>query len=401
MTTRNAQPSEQPNSLGSIDWLETPELRRWLGTWLVRHAPLIFGKSLRKLAGREWSNAYGSMSDGLAAVARFLPYLTTAEQLMAVSGAVAKCGLNTSREDLLDELHYSLTHGGNAPENRAALDASPWCNDSVLHEQMLEWMGTKLMIKLFPSSSDSEQKRACQQIICQLSAVNISRGPSQAKRESREQLALFLAVRGMLASDDGAKQLAVSLTAFLRAASPQQTQPIKFAGRTHISTPADLFHSNLKAALESQPVDRSKAARAQRRLLHAIVNQDELRLPMFRLVEDAMHRKKGWVHLRNVFTAIFKHVGHKPSDEEQFRDFERANYPWMRNLTPAQYKRLLGEYAHHTDKRTITLTKKERMIVAERYLKLKKPMQFNEGKSSSEVLYGRAMRAVENKMRSS
>jgi hypothetical protein len=125
-----------------------------------------------------------------------------------------------------------------------------------------------------------------------------------------------------------------------------------------------------------------------------------LRGPLLRLAHDAdlraKQRRKGWEHLRNAFTSVFDHLRREASDEAKFRDFERSNFPYMRHLTRAQRMRLLPELGNDPDHSERDLTKKERMILAARYLKKTRTAleKDADGKNSFATRYGRAMKDV-------
>jgi hypothetical protein len=149
----------------------------------------------------------------------------------------------------------------------------------------------------------------------------------------------------------------------------------------------------------------NKEGRALWYVLHAIVFREELRGSLLRLAHDAdmraNQRRKGWEHLRHALKIVFKHIRREASDEAKFRNFERSNFPHMRNLTREQRMRLLPELGNDPDHSVRDLTKKERMILAARYLKKTRTAleKDADGKNSFATRYGRAMKDIRKELR--
>jgi RNAse (barnase) inhibitor barstar len=147
----------------------------------------------------------------------------------------------------------------------------------------------------------------------------------------------------------------------------------------------------------------NKDFRALWHVLRAIVWREELRDSLLRLAHHARVRaeqqRKGWQHLQNALEAVFNHICREPSVEEQIRNFERSNFPEMRNLSRERRMQLLPEMGNDPDHSVRDLTKKERMILAERYFKTRLPFLQNPAPTQSfPTQYGRAMKAVRQEL---
>jgi len=447
-------------SLGSVSWLDTPELRAWFAKWLLQSWQSFYSKSLDALPGRSFAEADDGITSALKRRARQLPLLSTADQLATVAAVAAKFGLRTDRDAVLFELGWHLKKSGHTPENRAAYQASPWCNFHAVREQIRERHGLLLSSTHYPKPSEGDLRVAFKVVLTELGSPEIGRldspklaqllslqrevaaldkaastlpqhsplhaawsdvGPALAafagrldahlndvRKEPdaltplhvrRQQRALFSAVRRILRlSDDpltGPKGLAVFLVSRLR------EWPLLPAGMTvdlaNAFTP-EQRQAIVRVHLGLAPEATSKAACALWRILHVAIFREHLREPLLRLAHDARQRRKGWIHLRGALEAIFVHLNHEPSDGELFRDFERVNYPCMRQLTREQREALVPESGRDPNASVRDLTPKERLAVAARYLKPKVPITFSEGRSPSEVSYRRARAGVRKEL---
>jgi hypothetical protein len=183
---------------------------------------------------------------------------------------------------------------------------------------------------------------------------------------------------------------------------PQIPAGMEFDLENHFNT--DKRRDLVRGHLGLEKLESNKEARALWRVLHAVIFRDELRGSLLRLAHDAdmraKQRRKGWEHLRHALKTVFKHIRREAPDEAKFRNFERSNFPHMRKLTREQRMRLLPELGNDPDHSVRDLTKKERMILAARYLKktrtaLKKDA---DGKNSFATRYGRAMKDVRKEL---
>ena len=98
--------------------------------------------------------------------------------------------------------------------------------------------------------------------------------------------------------------------------------------------------------------------------------------------------------------AVFNHIGRELSDEAMFRNFERANFHEMRNVTWERRMQLLPDCGNDTDHSVRDLTKAERMILFTRFNnKSRTPLEFDaDGRNSFATRYGRAMKAVRKEL---
>ncbi len=83
-----------------------------------------------------------------------------------------------------------------------------------------------------------------------------------------------------------------------------------------------------------------------------------------------------------------------------FRNFERANFAHMRNVTWERRVQLFPALRGETNRSTRDLTKKERMDLFTRFNKKSRtPLERDaDGKKSFETRYGRAMKAVKKEL---
>jgi hypothetical protein len=389
-----AKTPSQHFPLGSIDWLETPSLRRWFADWLAHHWDKVF----RGLRDPLQSEGYWQMRAWMKRHGRHLPSKTTSEQLHAVSAAAARHGGTTTREQIIDELRYLLTRYGEHPDHVEALKASPWCNHFAKHRSALQQMGLRLAKKHFPKNNERDLRFACEKIISELSAWQIYRGPSPPLRELREQRRLYLAMRWLGSQEDGPTKLAANLTKVFRDEWPKNARPIVFVGCDAVFDSREHFDVTYRDCVYRFRGKLSKWLRARRVLVRAIIMRDDLRGAFVRLAEDAFYRKKGWVHFCNAMAAIFTHLARVPSDEEKFRNIELANFPIYRRTTSQQREIWFPELGRDSGG-IRPLKKSERLMLAERFVKTKtKVFRDGQGKSSAEARYGRAMKAVEREI---
>lgn len=339
------------------------------------------------------------MVEAVKGVALKLPRFSTAEQLAALDAEANTFSFKTTRERIESELRYFLRRAGQQRQNAAAFKASPWCNHFANERRILEQAGCNLPKKLYPGDPDSQL--ALESVIGEFGSFEISREVSPALRVRRLQRALFYAIRRLCKPKVGPANLATFIQNVLKE-WPRVPAGMGFDLENHFST--DNRRELVRDHLGLAKLQSNKEARALWRVLHAVIFRDELREPLLRLAYgahlQAKKRRKGWDHLRKALRVIFNHIRSEPSDAEKFRDFERANFPWMRNISREQRMRLLPELGNDPDHSERDLTKKERMILAARYLKKTRTAleKDADGKGSFATRYGRAMKTVRKEL---
>jgi hypothetical protein len=134
--------------------------------------------------------------------------------------------------------------------------------------------------------------------------------------------------------------------------------------------------------------------RALIRVFRAVEADEGLRSSLLVLAGDALtvenQRRKGRPYLRKRLEAVFDHICQLPSDREQFGHFIRLNFPYFRNTTPQRREKMFGEFQ---DDKIRDLTPKEILKQyekflnrqAEKHLKPKTLITFDEGRSASEA----------------
>lgn len=395
-------PSTPP--IASIEWLETPTLRKWFARWLIAQWDYLYGGLGNPLMGQ----AYRAMATRMKRLAPSLPWMTTREQIKAVNTAAKQHGSATIRNRVLEVLRSHLERYGNRPENQEALKASAWCNVFALRQHQLEERGEMLVGKHYSWGKELELCLALQKLLGIFSALEIWPSAATPTRERREQRALFRAIRialGAPSSNDQKpkrealtpRELAARLVHLFRDVWPRHPQPVILLGLNSDFDPRQLAPPSDLALVSRHRGKLSKTDRALRTIFRAIVLRENLRAPLLRLANDAIHRKKGWPHLQNALTAVFAHIVRTRPDEEQFRNFERSHYPTFRDTTKQQREVWIPELARGQDSLRRPLTKKERMILAASCLKVNSARD-GSGQSSAETLYGRAKKRVEREI---
>lgn len=448
--------------LGGFDWLDKKEsLRNWFANWLADTWRLIYRESLHQLHTKADWDAYGAMEETVKRLAIELPRPSTAEQLAAIDAEARKLHFKTTRERIEDELRWFLERAGQQKEHAAAFKASPWCDHFATKKHILNRAGKGIPYKLYPH--DPNARLALESVISEFGSLSISRGFSPAMsqlfavqrgfdqfdkaikslpvespmllafrklepglrhysatlqaeinlranepaafftplRVRRLQRRVYFAVRRLCKPKDGPDKLAGFIQALLK------LWPCVPAGMTldleeHFN--ADNRRKLVRDYLGLADGQTNKEGRALWFVLHAIVFRDELRGSLLHLAhkahQQAKQRRKGWEHLRKALRAVFHHIGRELSDEEMFRNFERANFPHMRNLTREQRLRLLPELGNDPDQSVRDLTTKERMILFKRYnAKNRTPLERDaDGKGSFATRYGRARKAVRKEL---
>jgi hypothetical protein len=402
--------------LGGFDWVDRdstlwPLFARWLiNEWYSIYSPafnnlpgvvidLRGGKqTVHKPASLTWGDAYGAMETAVGKLVDELPKHPSREQLALVHAEALKLGLSTTCEQVENELERFLTFQERS-DNATLLKASPWCNYFANEKHIFEQAGTNLPYKLYPR--DPNMRLVLSSVIGEFGSLEIWRQVSPALRVRRLQRALYYAVRRLCKPKDGPEKLATFVQNLLEA-WPQIPAGMEFDLENHFN--ADKRRELVRGHLGLEKLQSNKEARALWRVLHAVIFRDELRGPLLRLAHDAdmraKQRRKGWEHLRHALRIVFKHIRREASDEAQFRNFERSNFPHMRNLTREQRMRLLPELGNDPDHSVRDLTKKERMILAARYLKKTRTAleKDADGKNSFATRYGRAMKDVRKEL---
>lgn len=449
--------------LGGFAWLDkNARLRRWFAKWLAGVWEHIYRESLHQLQTKADWDTYESMEKAVKRLALKLPRLSTAKQLETIDAKARRLGFNTTRERVEDELRSFLTSAGQHKQHAEAFKASPWCNHFATMEHLLEQAGRDIPYKSYPG--DPNAQLALATVITELGSLEILRGGSPAMsrlfavrrgfdqfdkaikslpaespllsafrkiepglrdysaalqaeinlrakepaafftplRVRRLQRRVYFAVRRLCRPKDGPDKLASFIQGVLRA-WPRVYSGMEFNLEDYFNTDTRL--KLVRDHLHLAPGQMNKEGRALWRVLQAVVFRDELRGSLLHLAnkadQQAKQRRKGWPHLRKALRVVFNHIGRELSDEEVFRNFERANFAGMRNLTRERRMQLLPELGSDPDPAVRDLTKAERMIVAERFLKkiTKTPLKRDaDGKNSASTRYGRAMKAVKKQL---
>lgn len=360
---------------------------------------MIYRDSLRQLHTRTDFAAYDRMEEAAKKLTEKSALLTTAEQIALLDDEAKKLKFKTSRERIEDELRYFLTRAGRQQEHTEAFKASPWCNHFAVQKHILEQAGKDLPYKVYPD--DPESRLLLENVITEFGSLGIWRTTSPTLCERRIQRALYFAVQRLCSAEGGVKKLAAFIHDVLRG-WPMRPAGMEFDLEHYFDT--DLRRKLVSSHLGLASERGTKEARALYRVLGAIINREELRESLLGLAYNARlkaeKRRKGWQHLRRGLGIVFNHIARQPSDEEMFRNFERSNFPWMRNLTREQRMRLLPELGNDPDPSVRDLTKAERMILAARHLPpTRKPLELDaDGKNSFATGYGRAMRTVKKEL---
>jgi|GEM_PF-4187494 len=449
--------------LGGFDWLDRDsKLRRWFANWLTSNWQRIYRESVHQLRGKEdWKN-FDRMEKAIRQLAVKLAGFPTAKQISVIDAKANKFKFKTTSERIENELEYFLTQAGEQLEHEAAFKASPWCNHFANERHIFEQAGTHLPYKLYPR--DPDMRLVLGSVISEFGSLEISRGVSPelsqlfavqrgftqfdkatmslpiespiltAYRETepklrefsamlqaeinrrvnepsafftplrvrRLQRAFYYAVRRLCKPKDGPEKLAAFVQNLLES-WPQIPAGMEFDLENHFN--ADKRRELVRGHLGLAKLQSNKEVHALWRVLHVVIFRDELRGPLLRLAHDAdmraKQRRKGWEHLRHALKTVFNHIRREASDEAKFRNFERSNFPHMRNLTREQRMRLLPELGNDPYHSERDLTKKERMILAARYLKKTRTALENDadGKNSFATRYGRAMKDVRKELR--
>jgi len=374
-------------------------MRRWFAKWLYGAWTAIYGNSLHQLHTKADWDRYEGMGEAVKNLASKLPRYSTAEQLGLLDAEARKFNFKTTRERLEDELGFFLRQNGQQTKNAAAFKASPWCNHFANEEHILKQAGKRLPFKFYPD--DPDMRLALENVISEFGSLEILRDVSPALRIRRLQRAFYFAIRRLCKPKAGSARLATFIQNLLQE-WPCVPAGMEFDLASHFN--ADKRHELVRGHLGLAKLRSSKEACALRRVLHTVIYRDELRGPLLRLAHNARLRaeqhRKGWEHLRSTLKTVFNHIRSGASDEAMFRNFERANFPYMRNLTREQRMRLLPELGNDTDHSVRDLTKAERMILAARFLKNPRTSleRDADGRNSFARRYGRAMRDVKSEL---
>jgi hypothetical protein len=454
---------QQNYHLGGFDWLDKKSsLRRWFADWLTENWRNIYGESLHQLHTKADFERYGRMENAVKSLAAKLPRLSTAEQLAAVDAKARKSNFVTTRERLEDELRYFLTRAGKHRKHAAAFKASPWCAHFSTNEHILERAGKNLPYKVYPHDPDA--RLALENVISEFGSVEIpwevSPAVAQLFATQRDVAQFENAINSLPAESPllrvlpkikpGLHELSTSLQAEInqRPSEPAvRLRPLRsrrldrrvyFAVRRLCKpsngpeklarfiqnllmrwpiVPAGMefdleshFHTNFRRELVCDHYGAaagrlSREACAAWYILEGILARDELRGSLLHLAhkarQHAQQRRKGWERLRKALRTVFNQIRRKTSDEEMFRNFERANFAAMRNLTREQRMHLLPECGNDPDHSVRDLTRAERMILFKRSNKRSRTVLGEhdpDGKSSFATRYGRAMKDVKKEL---
>ncbi len=420
-------------------------------------------QTVHKPASLTWGDAYGAMEKAVEKLADELPKKSSREQLALVHAEARKLGLTTTREQVEDELERFLTFQQH-PQYEALLKASPWCNYFANQEHIFERAGDNLPPMHYPGESGLQlalrrilsefgsfehggispelsrlfaarraltkfeeavkqlpRKSSLRSVLKKAKAglsdfstaleLKIKRCMDKEPdiftpplRVRRNQRALYFAGRRCCKIQNGSKKLASFIVGFFRTDWPRVPAGLEYDLAKHFDL--DKSRAVIRKFLGLTENQTTKESKALWRILHAIIFRDELRDALLRLAYDADQKTKSkrnpkaWQHFSNALAAVFEHIFHQPSDEAQFRNFIRANYPDMRHMPCERRQRLFKKlfpegYRDRNDPSPRDLTKSEQMIIAQKCLQLKKPIMFDgEGRSSSESSYGRASKDV-------
>jgi len=401
------------------------------------------------------------MVDFIKTFAVKVGHLPTAEQLAALDAKALTLNFKTTRERVEDELRYFLTRAGKREEHSEAFKASPWCGHFAMMEHILERAGKSIPYQLYPDDPDArlalesvisefgsfEIHRKVSPVMSHLFAVQHGLGqfekasnllpagspllaafqklepglrdysaslqteidrranhPAEYKqplRDRRLQRRVYYVVRRLCKPKDGPDKLANFVTNVLK---EWPYVPARMTLDLEERFSADNRRKLVRDHLGLAEGEMNKEGGALWRVLNAIVLRDELRGSLLHLAHKAHQqseqRRKGWPHLRKALRAVFYHIRRELSDEEMFRNFERANFAWMRNLTRDQRMRLLPELGNDPDHTALDLTKKERMILFKRFNKRNRTLlkRDADGRASFATRYGRAMKAVRKEL---
>lgn len=444
--------------LGGFDWLDrNANLRRWFATWLTSHWTEIYSGSVSELHSKaDWEN-FDRMENAIKQLAVKLPTFPSAKQISAVDAKARKFSFKTTRDRIENELKWFLTHAGKQPENSLAFKASPWCDHFATMEHILEQTGKDIPYKLYPD--DPNAQLALASVISEFGSLEILREASPAMsqlfavqrgfdqfdkaikslptespllsafhniepglreysttlqteinrranepaaffsplRVRRLQRRIYFAVRRLCKPKDGPDKLAGFIQKLLR------NWPRIYAGmeldlEEHFN--ADNRRKLVRDHFGLAEGQMNKEGRALWRVLNAIAFRDELRGSLLHLAhkahQHAKQQRRGWPHLRMALRVAFSHIGRSLYVEEIMRNFERAYFSSMRNVTREQRMRLLSELGKDSDDSVRDLTLKERMILFQQVnRKLCPGFKVDpDGRDSYSTLYRRAMKAV-------
>jgi hypothetical protein len=417
-------------------------------------------QTVYKPATPSWGDTFGAMTTAIEQLADQLPKCSSREQLALVQTEARKLGLSTTGERVEKELERFLTFQPH-PEYIPLFKASPWCNYFANREHILERAGTNLPYKLY--SQHPGLRLALENVISEFGSIEISCAVSptlsrlfavqRAFKQLREKLkelppdsvlstayrnaepgfqsfwetlqseiskvvnapdaltpplrvrriqrALFYSVHHLCKSKDGSAKLAGFIHKLLKD-WPQLPAGMTFNFNDYFD--AAKCQRILREHLGLADAQTNKDFRALSHVLRAIVWRDELRDSLLRLAcharAQAEQQRKGWQHLQKALVAVFTHICREPSIEEQIRNFERSNFPEMRNLSRERRMQLLPEMGNDPDHSDRDLTKKERMAIASRLLAEPKTSQSipPSNPAAFSAQYSRAMKAVRKEL---
>lgn len=461
---RKPAPGNSDNSPGGFDWIDRePALWPLYAEWLTSNWHRLYRRAFQNLpASLTWGDAYTAMENAVKTVSPQLAKYSSGRQLVLLNEETQKLGLSTEPVRVEEELERSLTFQRN-PQFAALFKASPWCNYFANKQRILDRAGINLPYKLYPRDpemrlaiehvisefgsleiscgvppalshlfavqrtlgqldkairslpADSPVRSALPEAesglqkfseMLQTEISKLANAPDALMiplRVRRMQRALFYSVRRLSNPDDGPAKLAEFIQKLLKE-WPQLPAGMRFDLNSHFNPVECRRILREHLCLAEGQKGQIKDFRALSYGLRAVVWREELRDSLLRLAHHARVRanqhRKGWQHLQKALEAVFSHICHKPSVEEQMRDFERANYPWMRNLTRQQRMQLLPELGNDPDHSVRDLTKKERMALALRLFGIPANGQSipADNPDSFSTQYGRAMKAVRQEL---
>ncbi|MSU58120.1 MAG: hypothetical protein EXS35_08070 [Pedosphaera sp.] len=384
--------TSHPADSSPLNFLDSPDLRRWFARWLIATWQWRCKDSLTPLSPKDFNHAFDRMEAAVERLAKGLANLRPAAQFIAFQKAARKCGLEAPLESTLADLKFLLTHTPPTPPEkpcreksdtaqewrsklrnwkravrewplrRKAYEASPRFAERAQLARMVEKFGFELCAKRYPGDPGSQF--ALRAVISNFSAQNHIFPPGPDGRLVWTK-GLLEEVKKCCQQPGGSRILAKFIVTFLRYG------PDAVAGES----------------------DRLPA------FLHALRCNGDLSKPLERLASDAKLRKrKGWQRLEATLTLALNYITKRPKKLERLRDFELDHALDLSRATSRERRKALG-LDSNTDHRIRPLSRKEHLILAEQFHSDIK--RDGSGESSAESLMTRARRYARQKIRSS
>lgn len=349
----------------SLDWLDTPDSRRWLSSWLLVNWPQLFQNGFRQLHALDYNRAYDGMEKAMRRLTHRLPNLTAICQLQAIQGAACNLGLTTTSEamlrTLLTQLEFHLIHISEKPPKKPRkasqadirkwehatnewrllkriLNASPWAAIPARRKRSLENAGLALCAKHYPGNPDCQL--ALRRVMAILSAVEIQSGPTRSTIALRRvQRGLFAAVRRLSRLEDGLRRLSVFLASLLRA-WPRIPAGLSFELHSHFHS--DRLRACIRDHLHLATGQSTKEAVALWRVVHAAIYREDLRSSLLTLAFGEEQRKEAgstrvWEHLSAALADAITFVTRARSQQEQVTDLLLSAHEEARGISPSWF----------------------------------------------------------------